>query len=183
MLPPGHLAFSYLIAKPLFRKQPTVAEWAALTMGTLFPAVSNVALSHIHLLGIASRWSHSPLQIIPWLIIGAIALKMRFPFNRVPLLFALGIASHLISDIVFAILIVFLSNGVDDVGGSWLYPWRPIIIYYEGPGYDLQPWEFIGEGLFLLGMLVWWKRRDLWFYSMVVIAASLVWLAFFPSTF
>ena len=176
MYPPGHIAFAYLLAKPIVRNQPSVAELAALTCGSLFPAAGNMTLQNFHVFGISSGWAHSPLLLGPLLILGFLAYWMPIPYSRVPLLFALGFASHLVIDILFAFPLIYFSDSTDDVGGSWFYPWRPIIINYEKPGFNIQPWELILEGLFLLGTLRLWGRRDLWLYAAGVVVVTGIWI-------
>ena len=180
MYPPGHVAFAYLVAKPVFSKQLGVADLAALTCGSLFPAVSGVVLQSYPVFGISHFWGHSPLLIVPLLIVGFLMHWSKVPHHRVPLLFALGVASHLINDILFDFPLIYFSDRVDDMGGAWFYPWRPIIIRYEQPGFNIQPWELILEGVFLMWTLKLWARRDLWLYATGVVAATVIWIINVP---
>jgi hypothetical protein len=176
--PIGHVAISYIVARPLLRSQPTVVEMAALTAGTLFPSASNITLQYINLFGIGHYWSHSPLLLLPLGILGVLALRTAFPFRRVPLIFALGMLSHLVLDFLFDFPLIYFSNDVDDVGGHWFYPWRPFLIRYNGPGFDILPWELMVEGVLLMGILLMWKRLDLVLYSAVVVAVTIAAVAY-----
>ena len=177
MYPIGHVAFSYLLARPAIRRQPSVAEFGSLTAGSLLPAAGNVALKYLSIPGVTHSWSHSPLLLIPLGLLGALIYVIPFRFRWVPLLFAVGVASHLINDIIFAFPLLYLSNATDDVGGSWFFPWRLVLFRYNGPGFDIQPWELMLEGVFLLGTLWMWKRWDLVFYGSFVSVFTVVWLA------
>ena len=182
MYPPGHVAFSYLLARRVIRNQPTATEFAALTLGTLFPAASNVALQYLNVFGLNHFWSHSPVLLVPLVILGILAYGLHVPHRRVPLLFAFGVASHLINDMISDFPLLYFSDRVDDMGGPWFFPWRPIII--EGPqlepGFEIQPWELIFEGVFLLWTLGLWSRRDLGLYSALVVGVTLVWILHVP---
>jgi hypothetical protein len=176
MYPIGHVAFSYLLVRPLARNQPIFAEFAALTAGTLFPAASNVTLTYLDIFGINHFWSHSPLLLIPLGAVGVLSLLARWPYRRTPLFFTLGVVSHLINDILFDFPLIYFSNKVDDIGGPWFYPWRPFLIRYDGPGFEILPWELLLEGAFLLWMVWKWKRWDLAIYGAFVAAVTVAWL-------
>ena len=180
MLPPGHVAFAYLLAKPIIREHPKGVELAFLTLGPLFPAVSNVALKYFSEFGVNHFWSHSPLLLAPLLIVGLLSYGMRVPCHRAPFLLALGLASHLIGDMLFDFPLIYFSDRVDDIGGPWFYPWRPILIRYEEPGFNIQPWELLLEGIFLIWTLKLWARRDLLVYAGVVVIATLIWIVYVP---
>jgi hypothetical protein len=172
MYPIGHIAVSYLAAKPILRNQPTFTELAALTAGTLFPAASNIALTYVNVFGVHHFWSHSPLLLVPLGILGILCLQFQGSFRRAPIFFALGIASHLIVDLLFDFPLIYFSNDVDDIGGPWFFPWQPFLIRYEEPGFEIQPWELMLEGLFLAWIVWKWRRRDLAVYGVVVAAVT-----------
>lgn len=159
MFPPGHLAVSYLVAKPFFRNRPEVPELTSLTVGTLFPDISTAVLKLIDVVYIDSRWSHSPLVLLPLFALGIMACWTRVPRSRILVLFALGVASHLVVDILFDLPTLYFSDATNDVGGRWFYPWSPIIIEYRGSGLNIQPWELIMEGAFLVSVLFMWTKR------------------------
>jgi hypothetical protein len=173
MYPIGEIAISYLAAWVFARRHLNAAELAALTAGTLFPAASNFALQHIIGFNISHFWSHSPLLLVPLGLLGISSLWTKFPFRRVPLIFALGVLIHLVLDFLVDFPLLYLSNDTDDVGGHWLYPWRPFLIRYNGPGFDFLPWVLIVEGVALLGILWLWKRLDLLVYGVVVTAVTI----------
>ena len=177
MYPIGHVAVSYLAAQSLGRRSLSFVELAALTAGTLFPAASNMGLQNANVFGINHTWSHSPLIPLVLILFGLVVLKTRFPLRRVPLIFAPGIASHLIIDILFDFPLILFSNRVDDIGGPWFYPWQPFLIRYEEPGFEIVAWELILEGLFLAWMVRRWRRWDLAAYSVIVAAITVGWLA------
>ena len=178
MYPIGHVAFSYLVARPVVRKEPTMAEFAALAAGTVLPAVSNVAMQHLNFIGVNHFWSHSPLLLVPLGILGILAYTIPVPLRRVPLFFALGVASHLISDIIFDFPLIYLSDSVDDIGGPWFFPWRPILIRYRETGFDVQLWELILEGLFLLWALRIWRRWDTVLFGAIALSGTMVGLLY-----
>ena len=105
---------------------------------------------------------------------------LPIPFRRVALFFALGVASHLVSDILFDFPLIYFANNVDDMGGVWFFPYQPFIIRYEEPGFNIQPWELLLEGAFLLWMFRMWKRWDLVVFGSVISIGTALWLVVGP---
>ena len=182
MYPPGHVALSYLLARPLTRNQPTVAEFACLTVGTLSPAAINVLLGYINFLDLNDKWSHSPLMLASLLLVAGVVYKLHFPFRVVLLMFVLGVASHLVGDFLFDFPLLYFSDRIDSVGGWWLFPFRRVTLTGPQlePGFQIQPWELILEGVFLLGTLKLWARKDLWLYSLGTVTVTLLWVGYVP---
>lgn len=174
MYPIGHVAFSYLLARPAIRRQPSVAELASLTAGAVFPAVSNVAIKNLGFLEFPNFWSHSPLLLIPFGLLGALVGIIPSKFRWVPLLFAVGVASHLVTDIIFDFPLIYLSNDVDDIGGPWFFPWRPFLFRYTQPGFDIQPWALMLEGMFFFGILQMRKRWDMVVVGVIAAVGTMI---------
>ena len=161
MLPPGHLAFAYLLALAATRRTPGVAGVVALLLGALFPTLSNEGMKEVDV-GINHFWSHSPL-VPAGLGVGALGL-MRVQQRHLGAIlgfFTLGLVSHLVGDFVTDFALLYLSHRVDDVGGSWLYPWRPIIVREPIllPGFRILWWQMAVEILFLAWSLWHWISR------------------------
>ncbi len=149
-------------------------EFTALTAGTVFPCASNVALKQWDFFGIHHFWSHSPLLLVPLAMLAIMAYPTPLILRRIPFFLALGFASHLVNDILFDFPLIYFSDGVDDIGGPWFFPWRPFLIRYDGPGFNIQPWEWILEGLFLVGMIWMWKKWYLAVFGVAVVAGTAV---------
>ena len=176
MLPPGHLAFSYLAVRPVLRRHLTSIEFAVLTAGTLFPAVSNVILSEIGLFGLNNKWSHSPLMLGSLGLVCFLTYVKSVPCRNVFLLFVLGVASHLTADYLFDFPLLYFSSGTDDVGGWWLFPIARIAVTGPqlSPGFDILPWYLLIEMAVLFWSVWLWKRWDLPVYAVVIFLLTLV---------
>ena len=182
MFPPGHLAFSYLAARPVLGRNANFTELAALTCGTFLPAVSNLALQAFDIFGLHWKWSHSPLILAFLVLLCGLSYALRVPYRHVFLFFVFGVASHLIADYLFDFPLLYFSANTDDVGGWWLYPMK--IITIRGPqlepGWNILPWYLFFEGIVLASSVWRWKRRDLAIYSAIVFLVSLGWFGYLP---
>ena len=69
-----------------------------------------------------------------------------------------------LGDFLSDFYLLYFSKDVDDIGGSWLYPWRPYILREPQlvPGYNLWPWQLATEGVLLLSVFWWWLSSRSW---------------------
>ncbi|MCH7554270.1 MAG: hypothetical protein IIC82_09780 [Chloroflexi bacterium] len=156
------MAFAYLLALAATRRTPGVAGVVALLLGALFPTLSNEGMKEVDV-GINHFWSHSPL-VPAALGVGALGL-MRVQQRHLGAIlgfFTLGLVSHLVADFVTDFALLYLSHRVDDIGGSWLYPWRPIIVREPIllPGFRILWWQLAVEIPLVAWSLWHWISRS-----------------------
>ena len=165
MFPMGHAAFAYLVYTRIARGPLTAIPLALLVAGAVFPTVVNESLQRWPVFSIHPLWSHSLVTLAAvwagWVLIRFATSNV---FTTYWFAFAVGLTTHLLSDIPFEFAHLYFSILTNEAGTPWLFPFDQITLKQPRlePGYFLLPWQLMAEGLALVVATAhWWASSQL----------------------